>query len=202
MSFAAIMIDPPWAEVGGGGRGANDHYAVMHRDEILATIVRAPCWRPAPTSHLYLWTTMQSLLDGVWLVDALGFRYVSHVVWVKLDPASLFGTLDVGPDIGIGHYFRGAHEILLFGTRGRGSSIRTEHRGLPSVIVARTPRYTATDERRVAGGRIHSRKPDEAYDLVEKRTVGDRLEIFARTARPGWVAWGNEAPEPPQEQTA
>lgn len=191
MTFSAIMFDPPWPERGGGGRGADEHYAVMDRSEILAAIVRAPVYQPAESCHGYLWTTMSSLLDGLWLLDALGFRYVSHAVWVKVDPGDLFGSLDIG----IGQYFRGAHELLLFGVRGDGFAIRSEHRGLPSVIVARTPREN--------GVRVHSRKPDEAYELVERRTVGDRLEMFARTARPGWARWGLEAPDQqPQEQTA
>lgn len=33
--------------------------------------------------------------------------------------------------------------------------------------------------------RRHSQKPDQVYEL---------LELFARQARPGWVAWGKEAP--------
>jgi N6-adenosine-specific RNA methylase IME4 len=200
LTYAAIMVDPPWAETGGGGRGANDHYDVMRTPAILETMLRAPCWRPAADAHLYLWATMQSLLEGLWLLDALGFRYVSHVVWVKLCPDDLFGALDVTMDIGIGQYFRGAHETLLFGVRGKGYAVRSERRDLPSVIVARTPRYTAIDERRVAGGRIHSRKPDAAYELVERRTVGARLEMFSRVARPGWDLWGREAPEPQQQE--
>lgn len=191
MSFAAIMFDPPWAERGGGGRGADAHYDVMDRAEILATMLRAPCWDPADNAHGYCWTTMTSLPDGLWLLDALGFRYVTHAVWVKIDPADMFGQLDTG----LGQYFRGAHELLLFGVRGDGYAVRSEHRGIPSVIAARTPRAPG-------GGRIHSRKPAEFYDLVERRTVGARLEMFARVARPGWTAWGNEAPQPAQEQSA
>ena len=59
--------------------------------------------------------------------------------------------------------------------------------GPPSVIAAEAPR----DEK---GQRIHSRKPEAAYQLIERRTTGRRLEMFARVARPGWDAWGNQAP--------
>jgi N6-adenosine-specific RNA methylase IME4 len=41
--------------------------------------------------------------------------------------------------------------------------------------------------------REHSRKPDEAYELIE--TAFSRLpkiELFARETRAGWAAWGNE----------
>ena len=41
--------------------------------------------------------------------------------------------------------------------------------------------------------REHSRKPDEQYPLIEACSPGPRLEMFARHARPGWTAWGDEA---------
>jgi len=51
----------------------------------------------------------------------------------------------------------------------------------PSVITA--PR------------REHSRKPDEAYDLIERMYPElPKIELFARHARQGWDAWGSEAP--------
>jgi N6-adenosine-specific RNA methylase IME4 len=40
--------------------------------------------------------------------------------------------------------------------------------------------------------REHSRKPDEAYEHIERMTVGPYIELFARCQRPGWVSWGNE----------
>ena len=73
MTFACIQMDPPWGERGGGGRGAQDHYDVIDdRSENLRTIVTAECWRPAADAHLWCWTT-------------LGFRYVTHFTWVKLN---------------------------------------------------------------------------------------------------------------------
>ena len=34
---------------------------------------------------------------------------------------------------------------------------------------------------------------DEAFALIEARSAGPRLELFARGARDGWTAWGNQA---------
>ena len=42
--------------------------------------------------------------------------------------------------------------------------------------------------------RKHSRKPAEAYELIEKRSKGPYLEMFAREARENWERWGLEAP--------
>jgi N6-adenosine-specific RNA methylase IME4 len=41
--------------------------------------------------------------------------------------------------------------------------------------------------------REHSRKPDEAYEMI-KRMYPDlpKIELFAGQARLGWDAWGNE----------
>ncbi len=41
--------------------------------------------------------------------------------------------------------------------------------------------------------REHSRKPDEAYHLIEGMYPElPKLELFARSCRAGWDAWGNE----------
>jgi N6-adenosine-specific RNA methylase IME4 len=37
--------------------------------------------------------------------------------------------------------------------------------------------------------REHSRKPDEAYELIERMYPAlPKIELFARQARPGWAA--------------
>lgn len=180
--FRAIAIDPPWKEPGGNGKGSDDHYDTTSPHEILGAIVRAPCWRPAVDCHLYLWTTMTSLLKATWLMSALGFEYKTNAIWMKT-------KADGSPLMGIGQYFRGAHELVLFGTRGKGFAVRTEHKGLPSVFCA--PPARGDD-----GQRIHSAKPDAFYELVEQRSHGPWLDMFARRARDGWTVWGNEAPEP------
>lgn len=40
--------------------------------------------------------------------------------------------------------------------------------------------------------RAHSRKPDATYDRIETLVPWPYLELFARTTRPGWTAWGHE----------
>ena len=39
----------------------------------------------------------------------------------------------------------------------------------------------------------HSEKPRQMYDLIESRSNGPYLELFARKTCPGWDAWGDEA---------
>ena len=175
--FACIAADPPWPETGGGGRGAQNHYDVQ-RVKDIPPIMRAardssrqPLWLPAMDAHLYLWTTSTMLEEGLWVMRELAFRYVNVIPWVK-------------DRIGIGQYFRGKHELLLFGVRGDGYAAKTERRDIANVIEAPVPSEH--------GNRIHSRKPPEAYELMERRTIGPRLELFARKPRKGWAVWGNE----------
>ena len=38
----------------------------------------------------------------------------------------------------------------------------------------------------------HSEKPDTFYELIERTTGGNRIDLFARKKRSGFVSWGNE----------
>jgi N6-adenosine-specific RNA methylase IME4 len=164
--FGTILLDPPWLERGGGKckRGADRHYPLMGVDDIYRTVTRLR-FAPAPNAHCYLWVTNNFLPDGLHLMSLLDFRYVTNLVWVK-------------DRFGLGFYFRGQHELLLFGVRGE--TIKTRTNNTPTVI--QSPR------------RRHSQKPDGVYDLIEANSQGPYLELFARTQRPGWTAWGNEVP--------
>lgn len=181
--WRAALVDPPWPEKGGGGRGAQEHYQVVdargRRDvtDAMSTILRGSGrWLPYEDAHLYLWATTTYLPSAVDLFECLGFTYVNAVVWAKTS-------------MGIGQYFRGQHELLLFGVRGQGRhpSVCTTRRNLPNLLVA-------DHERGENGKRIHSAKPKAVYDLVEARSHGPYAEFFCRgSGRPGWTVWGNEA---------
>jgi N6-adenosine-specific RNA methylase IME4 len=169
--FYTLLADPPWPETGGGKikRGAQRHYPVLPVREMEPTIRGSGLWNPESTAHFYLWVTNRFLPDGLALMSALGFRYVTNLAWVK-DRA------------GLGQYFRGQHELLLFGVRGDGLLLRrahTERRDLVSVLDARRGR--------------HSEKPQSSYELIEAASPGPYVEFFARSRRPGWVSWGNDA---------
>ena len=86
-------------------------------------------------------------------------------------------TWQFGGGRGVGFYFRNVTEILLFGVRG---SMRTQEAGRRQVNIIESRK------------REHSRKPDEAYEIVEACSPGPYLELFARHPQPGWVQWGNE----------
>lgn len=189
-----ILLDPPWLERGGGKRGAQNHYDLMSVADIHRTVMGAviesegryfDAFDPAPDCHLWVWVTDNYLLDGLSLIDRLGFRYIRTIAWVKMaefdddGPSVSIDAARSALQIGLGQYARGSHELLLLATRGK-AMVPPPDRRPPSVIFA--PRAE------------HSRKPDESYDLIEQISPGPRVEFFARRDRPGWKHWGNEAP--------
>ena len=126
----------------------------------------------AKDAHLYMWVPNALLPDGLDVMKAWGFRYVSNIIWAKR-------RKDGGPDgRGVGFYFRNVTEILLFGVRG---SMRTLPPARSQVNMVETRK------------REHSRKPDEFYPLIEACSPGPFLEMFARHPRPGWSVFGDES---------
>ncbi|UAL29083.1 hypothetical protein K8W59_14950 [Nocardioides rotundus] len=174
--FKTVLADPPWRFTNRTGKVAPEHrrldrYSTMTLDAIknipVSTVV-------ADNAHLYLWVPNALLPDGMAVMKAWGFRYVSNIVWAKR-------RKDGGPDgRGVGFYFRNVTEILLFGVRG---SMRTLSPARSQVNMIETRK------------REHSRKPDEQYDLIEDCSPGPHLELFARHPREGWTVWGDESDE-------
>lgn len=171
--FSTVLIDPPWRFQNRTGKVAPEHrrlrrYPTMSLKEIIALPVPKYV---APKSHLYLWCPNALLAEGLEIMKAWGFTYKTNIVWYKV-------RKDGGPDgRGVGFYFRNVTELLLFGIRG---SMRTlaPGRRQTNVIVRRK--------------REHSRKPSEAYEIIERCSPGPYLELFARERMPGWTQWGNE----------
>lgn len=181
--YRTIMADPPWNEAGGGQikRGADRHYPLMKTPEICALPVKS--WA-APDAHLYLWVTNNFLPDGLEVMKAWGFRYVTKIDWFKTYEVLEKIADDTDLCVGLGQYFRGCTESCLFGVRGA-----VEYRTLPNGKRAqgRTGFHAPRGE--------HSVKPEVFRSMVERVSHGAYLEMFARRAVPGWDLWGNQAPE-------
>lgn len=177
MKYRTIVADPPWAyrTTKPASRWhrfttAESHYETLTNPEIAALPVKELADSDA---HLYLWVTNPRLYagradDGIGpreIVQAWGFQYQTLITWVKK------GTL------GMGWYFRGDTEHVIFATRGN-LPIPAERRER-NVFVAPKGR--------------HSEKPDCFMDMVERVSPGPYLELFSRRARFGWDTWGNQA---------
>jgi N6-adenosine-specific RNA methylase IME4/predicted transcriptional regulator len=158
--FGTVYADPPWPYDNQVTRASTDNHYETKTVEWIAALPIAHLG--ASASHLHLWTTTSFLPTSFDIVKAWGFEFKSSFVWVK-------------PQLGIGNYWRLAHEILILGVRGR------------SEFLDRAQRSWLEAERTK-----HSEKPEVIRQIIEKVSPGPRLELFARKITPGWYCWGNE----------
>lgn len=171
--FGAIHADPPWPfdnySAKGEGRNPKRHYTTMSLADIAALPVGALAARDC---ILFIWVVDPLFNRAFDVIEAWGFDYKTVAfTWVKTsvaDPTSF--------PIGTGYWTRGNPETCLLATRGQPTRLSASVRQL--IIATR---------------REHSRKPDEAYEAVERLVAGPYLDLFSRQTRPGWTVWGNEA---------
>jgi N6-adenosine-specific RNA methylase IME4 len=163
--YQTIVIDPPWDW---GDEGDQDQYgrarptySTMSIDEVAALPLEE---LSQSNAHIYLWITNRSLPKGFALLEKWGFRYVTCLTWCK-------------PSIGMGNYFRGSTEQILFGVKG-------------SLPILKKNVGTWFEAKRTG---IHSGKPDKFFNLVEECSPGPWMEMFARSNRNGWASWGAES---------
>lgn len=172
--FRTVLADPPWRFQNRTGKMAPEHrrlsrYETMTFDDIEALPVEDVV---AEKAHLYLWVPNALLAEGLRVLEAWGFEYKTNLVWFKT-------RKDGGPDgRGVGFYFRNVTELVLFGVRGKDNRTLAPGRRQVNLIAERK--------------REHSRKPEQLYDIIETCSPGPYLELFARNARPSWMAWGDE----------
>lgn len=187
-AYRTIYADPPWLERGSGQikRGADRHYRLMKTREIEALPVGQ--WA-APEAHLYLWVTNNFLRDGLRVMEAWGFRYVTAITWFKSvdewDQVQSFecDAADADLQMGIGQYYRGCTEPCLFGVRGT----------LPYRLLESGKRAQGLTGFHAPRGE-HSAKPKKMRQMIERVSHGPYLEMFARRHAPGWDLWGDQAP--------
>lgn len=161
-SYQVVYADPPW-------RYDNSGFDEAAEGQYPTMDVMDICLLPisslaTDSSVLFLWATNPLLPEAMQVLAAWGFSYKTNMAWVK----------DRGR--GKGWFLRSKHELLLIGTRSQ-----TTH-----------PKERPDSCFEAARGPVHSRKPEIAYEIIERMYDGPRLELFARVARPGWTVWGNE----------
>lgn len=170
-AYDLILADPPWRfrtwNETNQVKSAKNHYDLMDRQDLLDLPVASLA---SSNSCLVMWATQAQLDEAVELLAAWGFRYKTAGAWAKQSSTGekwAFGT---------GYWLRSAAEFYIVGARG---NPKVEDRGVRNLIVAPV--------------REHSRKPDRMYEDLESMFPSARkLELFARTRRPGWDCWGNQ----------
>ncbi len=198
--YQTMVADCPWDV-----DHATEKYPTMPVEHIMRMAQHRPtCWRAddtpnpkcrgcgvlkhtAANCHLYLWAINARLRDGLDVMEAWGFRYITQVTWNKTRGEGIRADGLVLPDhSGQGQGYRGTTEQILIGVKGR-LPWRTSH--FDTQFYA--PRL---------GG--HSVKPDEYFwPMVMRVSPGPYLELFARRlwsgldASKGDAVWGNQAPK-------
>ncbi|RVJ16585.1 hypothetical protein CN184_28380 [Sinorhizobium medicae] len=183
-AFPIIYADPPWEQEAWSEERGQDRgllYPHMPLDEIKALCA---CDASPATldALLFLWVTANRLDDGIDVLRAWGFDYVTCLVWDK-------------SRIGMGRWVRDRHEILLLGKRGN----------FPAPIPGT---QSASVHAEVKGE--HSAKPVYFAEMIE-RLYPDlpKLELFQRREslvagdvrlNGNWTFWGNQAGVPKGEE--
>jgi N6-adenosine-specific RNA methylase IME4 len=173
--YRTILADPPWPYNRKWANHATDRfknrggtldlpYSTMPLDEIAALPVSDLAHPDG--AHLYLWTTNRFLHDAFHVAEMWGFKYSQLLVWAKTPRGK-------GP----GGAFAQNAEYLLFCRRE-----------LPITNVRQESVWF--NWKRTSA---HSKKPEQAQDLIEQVSPGPYLELFARRERLGWDTWGNES---------
>lgn len=180
-AYPVGYADPPWQQEAWDDETGQDkglRYPSMTVDEIKSLCAgdKSPFTRDAV---LFLWVTANRLPDGLAVLEAWGFQFVTSLVWDKVN-------------IGMGRWSRDKHESLFIGKRGSISLAPLPGTQPPSLYSeAKTE---------------HSRKPVWYAEQIDRLWPDlQKLELFQRkdSLAPDdvrlngkWEFWGNQAGTP------
>ena len=151
---------------------ASPPYRTMKLEEIKTEIPTLPAYKDC---ILFMWVTNPKLNEGIELMEFYGFNYKTNLVWVKEKDGKI--------QTNVGYYVKGAHELLLIGTKGS-PGVPPDALRVPSVVFA--PRGQ------------HSVKPAVFTDLMNKYyPKKKKISMFSRGRNEfqdkTWSIWGAEA---------
>ena len=171
-TWPVILADCPWTfktySAKGEGKSPSKHYKTMSIEDIEALPVSKVA---ANDSILFMWCYQPLLPEALKVMAAWGFDYKSIAfVWVKKTKHNKY-------HISTGYYTRAGMEMVLLGRRG--NPPRVADKGVRQVFESKV--------------RLHSQKPDETYDFIERLYDGPYLELFSRSGyRKNWTKVGDE----------
>jgi len=205
MKFQVIVSDPPWGgfkdklKMSDVKRGAEANYngtmSIKHICDLPVKQIADP-----NGCLLALWVPSSLLQDGMDTMNAWGFKQKQTYVWCKSKKeTSIYELLNKQLytfeklqdkvqyiiknllSFGMGRLFRQSHEICLIGTNNNGIYEQLENRSQRSVSFATNLK--------------HSQKPEDLQNSLDLMfPKANKLEMFARRQREGWICVGNQAP--------
>lgn len=162
--YGTILAEPHWpCELTPFG-------SFFHRKPVTADTLAALPIRQlaAPSSHAYLWTPDEFLVDAIRVLDAWGFAYNGSLVWIS-------------PALGGGDNGATVQQFLLHGLR----------RDSPSPKCR--PRSWIVEPRHSVGSSL---APYQIKWFVEQVSPPPRLNLFNEIVRYNWISWGQSVPRP------
>lgn len=214
--FQVIVADPAWdfgdsLRMSSVPRGAKANYNTMTISQIKDLPVKGIA--DPDGAFLALWVPSSLLQEGLDVLSAWGFQHKQTYIWVKtkknttlirdmrksfvelvkkvgrkalrLDGKPItYKDFDFVMDssllaFGMGRLFRQAHEICLIGINNNKIYKKLANKSQRSVSFGENLK--------------HSAKPEHLQNSLEEMFPGtDKIELFARRVRPGWVCLGNE----------
>lgn len=182
--YSVLYADPPWNYRQKGRGAAENHYSTLSLPGIKAlpvqNISNLDC-------SLFLWVTSPFLQEGLEVIKAWGFQYITIAfTWIKLNKSAVFIPAEGPPGYIVDResdLFKG---LGLACTRANSELCLYARRGKPKRMDASVGQVLLT------GRSKHSAKPTEAYNRIEKLFDGPKIELFARNEWPGWDAWGDQ----------
>lgn len=183
MKFNLIVSDPPWSfddrlqkMKSPVRRSAVSQYDVMGPTQVANIDVKSV----ADPDHcvLALWVPSTLLREGLNVMAEWGFNFKQTFIWVKVKKSADKETdMNRMTSVGMGRLFRQSHEIALIGTMGK----------VYGHLKNKAQRSVEFDI-----NKGHSSKPALLQDRLDLMfPEGNKLEMFARTIRPGWTQVGN-----------
>jgi site-specific DNA-methyltransferase (adenine-specific) len=162
MRWPVLYADPPWeyknwSDAKNGA--AKSSYTTTSTRDMMEWPVKELA---EPDALLFMWCTWPKLEEGLRVMGAWDFEYVTTpFVWVKT-------YADGSPYCGLGFWSRSATEFVLMGRRGKGITRQKSATKVMQVVEAPV-------------GKPHSKKPEVIGEKISA-LVGElpALELFAR----------------------
>jgi len=163
--YDVIHIDPPWYIQFLSRKVRPNQKDMPYGTMTFDDIKNLPIQSISKEScFMFLWTTHKWLPKSFELLESWDFNYNCMITWDKG-----CGFTPMG--------FMWSTEFCLFGIK-KGNKKQLKKLGEKTLIKEKS--------------REHSRKPEAIFNLIDKVTEGDKIDLFGRRNRHGWDVWGND----------
>ena len=162
--YDVIVIDPPW-EMEKINREVAPLQVGFDYPTMTIEQIKQIQLPAEDKCHVFMWITQKHLPFGFDIFKSWGVKYVCSFVWHKNGGFQPFGL----PQYNC--------EFILYGRIGT-----PEFYDLKDFNLCFNANRTG-----------HSAKPDEFYQMINRVTAGNKLDMFNRRPIDGFKTWGNES---------